>query len=297
MPATLHSSFFTPPPTLACVARAPREAPRRFSHASIRRQRSLPLDFGSLPVCGRWAPVLNALRPFFGQRVDLPRCWASPASRSCRLQERFSAVSSRWCVGGLVEESARAAVSLEGSVEGSLSSLVPDTHPTSASVLRATTASNHHKPPFLAIIQVAWQGFYVYDRIKYRHIPGPAPSWLAGHIPIIMKKYDMLLFYAFRDWKAKYGRVFKWFWGPQCVITISGACVCRRLWRARRSAARIGRSSRGGGRASGRRWQSSENAARGARHTVTPSRGAPGQTPSSPFIIIQSSPPTQPKKH
>jgi hypothetical protein len=44
-----------------------------------------------------------------------------------------------------------------------------------------------------------------------------------------MKKYDMLLFYAFRDWKAKYGKVFKWFWGPQCVITISGACR-RRFW-------------------------------------------------------------------
>ena len=167
MPATLHSSFFTPPPTLACVARAPREAPRRFSHASIRRQRSLPLDFGSLPVCGRWAPVLNALRPFFGQRVDLPRCWASPASRSCRLQERFSAVSSRWCVGGLVEESARAAVSLEGSVEGSLSSLVPDTHPTSASVPLCTVFPKVLRSSHIILLNLVYECCYFHGMTKH----------------------------------------------------------------------------------------------------------------------------------
>jgi hypothetical protein len=71
-------------------------------------------------------------------------------------------------------------------------------------------------------MQAVYQGCFIPQRLKYNHIPGPTPTWLLGHTHIVMKKYNMLLFRAFKAWSDQYGPVFKWFWGPQPVITVCG---------------------------------------------------------------------------
>lgn len=37
-------------------------------------------------------------------------------------------------------------------------------------------------------------------------------------------KHDLFLFKAWAAWAKTYGNVFKWFWGPQPVIAVRGAC-------------------------------------------------------------------------
>jgi hypothetical protein len=60
------------------------------------------------------------------------------------------------------------------------------------------------------------------QRARLRHIPGPAPLWGVGHI-LLAKRHGLFLFEMWRGMGAKYGKVFKWFWAAQPVITIRGA--------------------------------------------------------------------------
>ena len=56
-------------------------------------------------------------------------------------------------------------------------------------------------------------------RLQYRHIPGPAPSFPLGNLQTVLKKQ---LFRAHQDWQKMYGDVYKFFWGRQPVIVITG---------------------------------------------------------------------------
>jgi hypothetical protein len=60
------------------------------------------------------------------------------------------------------------------------------------------------------------------QRIKLRHIPGPAPLWGVGHLLLAKRGHGLFLFEMWEDLGAKYGKVFKWFWATQPVITIRG---------------------------------------------------------------------------
>ena len=73
----------------------------------------------------------------------------------------------------------------------------------------------------LVDLQVIIQGFHPTARWKLRHVPGPSPLWVFGNT-LEVRHYDFLLFLAWDAWAKKYGKVFKWFWGPQPVITVRG---------------------------------------------------------------------------
>jgi hypothetical protein len=70
-------------------------------------------------------------------------------------------------------------------------------------------------------VQVVIDGFFPAARFRLRHIPGPAPWWLVGNT-LEIAAHDYFLFKAWEVWGGKYGKVFKWFWGPQPVVTIRG---------------------------------------------------------------------------
>ncbi|KAI8468880.1 MAG: cytochrome P450 [Monoraphidium minutum] len=70
---------------------------------------------------------------------------------------------------------------------------------------------------FIAAIVV--DGFMIPQRLRLRHIPGSPPKWLVGHI-LEAKRHDLFLFNMWEEMGARYGKVFKWFWATQPVITV-----------------------------------------------------------------------------
>ena len=55
--------------------------------------------------------------------------------------------------------------------------------------------------------------------MKYRHIPGPTPSFPLGNLGTVRKK---MMFRAYADWQAEHGDFFKMFMGRTAVVVISG---------------------------------------------------------------------------
>lgn len=80
----------------------------------------------------------------------------------------------------------------------------------------------------LAVLVIA-DGFFPAARLKLRHIPGPSPWWLVGNTLEIAATHDYFLYKAWEVWGQKYGKVFKWFWGPQPVVTVRDAHVARSI--------------------------------------------------------------------
>lgn len=48
--------------------------------------------------------------------------------------------------------------------------------------------------------------------------------WLFGNTLEVIG-HKLFLFDAFETWATKYGPVFRWFWGPQPVITVRGKLI------------------------------------------------------------------------
>lgn len=72
-------------------------------------------------------------------------------------------------------------------------------------------------------MQIIVDGFHLAARWRLRHIPGPTPLWLVGNtLEVAAQQY--FLFKAWEVWGRKYGKVFKWFWGPQPVVAVRGGC-------------------------------------------------------------------------
>lgn len=76
----------------------------------------------------------------------------------------------------------------------------------------------------IAAMQIIIDGFHPAARWRLRHIPGPPPLWVVGNtLEVAAQQY--FLFKAWEVWGRKYGKVFKWFWGPQPVVAVRGMCV------------------------------------------------------------------------
>ena len=56
-------------------------------------------------------------------------------------------------------------------------------------------------------------------RLKFRKIPGPAPSFPLGNLATIRKKQ---VFRAYTDWQAKFGDTFKVFFVRQPILVTTG---------------------------------------------------------------------------
>lgn len=117
---------------------------------------------------------------------------------------------------------------------------------------RGTNTANTHNHTLAAAnthtggAQIVVDGFAIPQRLRLRHIPGPPPKWLVGHALDAKLKHGMFLFEMWREMGSKYGRVFKWFWGTQPIITIrgekgmadrplprfSGVCIEHLVWRS-----------------------------------------------------------------
>ena len=93
----------------------------------------------------------------------------------------------------------------------------------------------HPSPP----PQIVVDGFAIPQRVRLRHIPGSPPLWLLGHTLAAKARHKMFLYDMWEEMGARHGKVFKWFWGTQPIITIRGApCAMRRAPCAMRHAAR-----------------------------------------------------------
>jgi hypothetical protein len=113
--------------------------------------------------------------------------------------------------------------------------------------------------------------------ITYRHIPGPIPVPVIGNLWIPGIKHKKMLFNAYAEWREKYGKMYRWFCGAQCVIVVAGARTAGR--RGARTGLRGGlgrmRRSRRGGARSGK-GQRRQWAARAARARLSPGSGSGG---------------------
>jgi hypothetical protein len=89
-------------------------------------------------------------------------------------------------------------------------------HPTTP----PTPTIRHPSPP-----QLLYQSFFVRDLIKYRAIPGDTPVPLLGNLLYVGPHHQQLAYNAYAAWRAKYGPVFKWFCGQECIVVVSGADV------------------------------------------------------------------------
>jgi hypothetical protein len=116
--------------------------------------------------------------------------------------------------------------------------------------------------------QIVFEGFAIPQRMRLRHIPGSPPAWLLGHMLRVKLRHRLFLYEMWQEMGAEHGKIFKWFWGTQPVITIRGA--------AARAAARAAGAPRTE-RARGRAWRlraaacssSGAGSGSGARSAVT----------------------------
>lgn len=73
--------------------------------------------------------------------------------------------------------------------------------------------------------QIIIDGFALPARWRLRHIPGPAPTWLFGHT-LECRRHNLFLFKMWAAMGERYGKVFKWFWATQPIITVRGERQC-----------------------------------------------------------------------
>lgn len=71
--------------------------------------------------------------------------------------------------------------------------------------------------------QIVIEGFAIPQRMCLRHIPGTPPAWLVGHMLRVKRRHRLFLYDMWEEMGREHGKVFKWFWGTQPVITIRGA--------------------------------------------------------------------------
>lgn len=64
------------------------------------------------------------------------------------------------------------------------------------------------------------------NRWKYRHIPGPKPSFPLGNLQTALKKQ---LFRAHQEWQAEYGLIYKFFSARQPIIVVTDPQVVRQI--------------------------------------------------------------------
>jgi hypothetical protein len=102
-------------------------------------------------------------------------------------------------------------------------------------------------PPAPLPPQIVVEGFAIPQRIRLRHIPGSPPTWLLGHMLRVKRRHRLFLYEMWQEMGVQHGKIFKWFWGTQPVITIRGGSLGRggprlcarrqRQWRRQQSAA------------------------------------------------------------
>jgi hypothetical protein len=93
--------------------------------------------------------------------------------------------------------------------------------------------------------QLVWNCCFGSDLITYRHIPGPMPVPVIGNLWFPGIRHKKMLFNAYSEWREKYGKMYRWFCGAQCLIVVAGA------WRT--AGARCTCSARSGGGTQGAR--------------------------------------------
>lgn len=132
---------------------------------------------------------------------------ASTAKAACL----FTPFLQRSCWDGFVD------LLLCGSVAG------PAGRPMGLACLCLDMFRSSNVSPRVQVISWAnnWQ-----NKWKYRHIPGPKPSFFLGNATTIRRKRNFL---AFTDWQAVYGDVFKVFFVRQPAIVISGKLLSQLL--------------------------------------------------------------------
>lgn len=63
-------------------------------------------------------------------------------------------------------------------------------------------------------------------RLKFKHIPGPVPSFPLGNLKVIRKKQ---IYKAYTDWQAKYGDTFKVFFVRQPIVVTTDPNLVRQI--------------------------------------------------------------------
>lgn len=73
--------------------------------------------------------------------------------------------------------------------------------------------------------QILWQALFIYDRIKYKHIPGPPPTPMVGNLHTVGWDDDKKAWITFARWRKQYGSVFKWFIGQHVGVVTAGQAL------------------------------------------------------------------------
>ncbi|GBF94618.1 thromboxane-A synthase [Raphidocelis subcapitata] len=100
-----------------------------------------------------------------------------------------------------------------------LAELLPTLLPTLQHVVAAVLA--------VAVLAIVVDGFAIPQRIALRHIPGTPPRWLLGHMLRVKRRHRLFLYEMWEEMGSEHGKIFKWFWGTQPVITIRDAELAR----------------------------------------------------------------------
>jgi hypothetical protein len=150
-------------------------------------------------------------------------------------------------------------------------------------------------PPPRPRKQLLCQVFMVADRLKFRHIPGPAIVPLFGNLLTVAPKHGKMLMNAYTEWRGRYGKVFKWHCGQETYVVMAGAAPHGRggwggveagSWRGGGGGGRGGGGGAGGraeGCAACCQWRQQPAPAGGGRSAESPPAGTPPSAPGTTF--------------